>query len=451
MSQIVDLFDHERVLPIQGMGTLLGDPKTTELDGLTGPWSSFAAGAAEVGEASISSIAVAEFEIRVGEDAFVVPIVPWSRLPTQSSGIALQNNTSVRAYRRGDGPDKYILVGRSDAGIPMMQQGSGYDPGAGNHRVSLWITELDGGLIDRMIHGTGQRHLLVMQCDQDAEPADPPHGTDLRYHGQEPIASSLSSGEVWYPSGNRGRSSSVKTWFAFGETVYDNLNGLWRTQSAWHKFDQADRANIRFGRNWDGPWEDGNYVVGAHRYARWRYADGSFAIRYIGTDGGDHHREWVPLTEQYVNASAYRSQPYTARTAFNFDPSEWRWLRWEWEWDGYEGEIASLGTTYQDRVEAVIAAASIVPSVQQTRTTAWATRYHGAVWNLRAQRALEGMQVSRTPAGTLQGGWAGDLRMAVQFETSDPASVAPPITHIRFVERGQGSTSANGWLRTFVL
>lgn len=455
MASIVDLFDHERAIDLNGYGLLLGDPTDVTLDGVTlNNWSAVAT-AGEIGEVGANGTNVAQLTIRAAGTDFIVPATDWYRVAAQSNGAAISvgNGSAVRAYERGGDGSKWLLVGRTDSNIPLVQQGEGFAP-AGAVRVDVIVTEMSGGLVDRMIHGLGQRHLLCMQCDQDARPAAPPHGTDLRYTGVNPIASALSSGEVWYPSGNRGKSSTVKTWFAFGEAVFDDIRGVWVVRDVWRVVDGADANNIAFGRNWDGPWQTSEgYVVGGHHYARVRHADGSFLVRRIGTDGGPLQREWVPLTEQYVNGSAYRAEPYTVRTAFDFDPAEWNLLKFEWEWDetagtDLEGQIAALDPVYQDRIEKIIDARSIVPSVQQTRRNdQFATYYHGAAWRLDFYRST-GMNAIRKDDAPGNSNDVHNFQVAWQFETSG-ATVAPPITHARFISRG--NTTARGWLRTFVL
>ncbi len=446
MTRIIDAFEHERVLPVEGMGLLLGDPTETLLDrSIFGTWATLAT-SQEIGEASVSDPGTVQFYVRVGADRFLVPIVDWARLTAQPTNavISTGNGTAMRAYLEDGGPDTWILVGRSDGNIPLVQHGEDVNP-AGQVTVSILPVTVSGGLLHRMIHGTGQRHLIVMQTDQDARPLAP---VGIRYNGVAPDATDIGGGTVWYPSGSRVRSPTLKTWFAFGEAVYNVLTGIWVVADSWFIFDQGD-PDITFGAHWDGPWQASGYVAGGHHYARFRAADGSWIRRRVGAHPGGTDREWIPLTEQYVNGSGYRAEPYTARTAFDFHPDEWRLLLWQWEWDGDDYVDTIDGRTYRERSEIVVSADSIMGSPEQTRSaTQWATRRAGPVWRLRADRKW-GMQAART-AEFSNGGSATNLHMAVQFESSG-AAVVEPITHIRFVERAANGASAKGWLRSFVL
>ena len=455
MTRIIDLWEHDNAIALEGYGLLLGEPTTVALDGvLASSWDAAFTTAGSIGEVGASGTNVAQLEIELAGTKFVCQVTPWYRLAAQADGATISegNGTAVRAYEEDGDGSVYILVGRTVNNIPLVQKGDGFAP-SGSVRADASIVTMSGGLVDRMVHSLGQRHLLCMQSDQDARPNAPPHGTDLRYTGVNPIASALSSGEVWYPSGNRGKSATVKTWFAFGEAVFDDVRGVWVVRDVWRVVDGADENNILFGKNWDGPWQTGGYVVGGHHYARIRHVDGSFLVRRIGTDGGPLQREWVPLTEQYVDGSAYRAEPYTVRTAFDFDPAEWNLLKFEWEWDetagtDLEGQIASLDPVYQDRVEKIIDARSIVPSVEQARmNNQFATYYHGAAWRLDFFRRT-GLNAIRKNDGPSNSNDVHNFEVSWQFETST-ATVAPPITHARFISRG--NTTARGWLRTFVL
>ena len=446
MGLFNDTFLHKTIWGADGFSPLLGNSERILVDSLTtSSWTDISAVCVDLGETSISDHYSAFLEILVDGKFFVVRRYDWALLTPQSAGAAISegNNTALRAYERDGTVGVYILVGRSEGGIPLIQQGAGINP-TGAVRIELYRTEYDGGWLDFALQTTGQRQLICMQCDQDARPNPPPHGTDLRHNGREPVAAALSTGEVWYPSGRRIRSLTTKTWFAFGEAVYDNLLGVWKVSSAWYLADQSDRLAIQFGRNWDGPWTDSAYVVGAHRYARIRRADSSLTVRFIGVDGSGHSLRWVPLSEQYVDGGAYPYEPYTARLGFNLHPAEWDFLRFEWEWESNSDVVD--GNTYYRRAEKIVSAQSVVGSPQLGRVAATrVTPKFGPTWFIRVT-GWGGMVAERqSHYNTANDGF----NALVQFESSDTTE-SEPITHIRFIERGTGQLSAAGWLRTFV-
>lgn len=447
MGRIVDLFEHERTIPLDGMGLLLGDP--TGQDHASETFASWAdlATAQEVGSEGVNDLAVVEIVVRYGARDFLVPVVEWSRLVAQPEGadIITGNDTALEAFEVDGNGETYLLVGRSDENRVMVKQGAGLNP-AGQVTLTIRTRTVSGGILNRMIHGVGQRHFLALQADQDARPT-PSDG--LRYNGINVGAAVNSDGVTWYPSGDRPRSTTVKTWFEFGESSFDPLTGIWDVSDNWIVVDGSQSSHINFSANWDGPWSS-PYDSATHKYARIRLADGSLIVRRVGISGGPINRQWIPLTEQYVDGSAYRASPYTARTAFDFTPSEFRLLRWEWEWAGASYDDVIDGETYRQRVEKIVSAQSIVGSPEQTRSSVqWATRRFGPVWSLRANRE-RGLDASRTTAMWGNGANSNDVRMAVQFESSDAADVTP-ITHIRFIERAAGSQSVTGWLRSYVL
>ena len=446
MSQFEQIFDHERLLGLSALGLLVGDEITTLTDSVTvSSWAGLAA-SVEVGEVSLGDTNISQFLIEVDGRMFLVPIYDWSILVPQPAGsnISTGNGTALTAYEVGAPPNVNILVGKSDGNIPLMQAGAGLNP-SGSVQIRLHSVTTSGGLLDRLLATTGQRQLICMQCDQNARPAPPPHGSDLRHNGKQPAAAALSTGEVWWPAGQRSRSLTVRTWFAFGEAVYDNLLGIWKVGAAWYVVDQSDRANIQFARNWDDLWGGSDYVVGGHYYARLRRPDGSYIIRFIGVDGGGHTRRWVPLTEQYVNGSAYPYEPYVVRTAFDFHPSEWNFLLWEWEWESNSDVVD--GVTYYRKAEQVVRAQSVVGSPERVRSARTRTiPKFGPTWFVRVNGAQAMMVARQSHYNTANDGW----NALVQFESSSSTDGAP-ITHLRFIERGSSLLSTTGWLRTRVI
>ena len=447
MSIITQIFEHKRPIALGGMGSLIGDIERGQIDVVTtNAWVDIASASIEIGETSLANINIAEFDIVLDGKTFIVPIYDWTALTPQSSGTAIStgNSTALRAYERDGNAGVYILIGRSDGNIPLIQQGEGLNP-SGNVRIELYTTETTGGLIDRLINGTGQRQLIVMQCDQDARPNPPPHGTDLRHNGKEPVAATLSTGEVWWPSGNRIRSLTTKTWFAFGEAVYDNLQGIWRVVAAWYILDQSDRTNIQFSRNWFGPWGTGDYVAGADNYARIRRSDGSYIVRHIGVDGAGNDKRLIPLTEQYIDGSSQAYEPYTVRTNFDLHPSEWDFMVFEWSWANASSDVD--GITYYRKVSAEIPAADIIGSPMQTRTATSRIAGNSAnSWTIVANSNSGMHAIRQAPLPT---GLTG-MAFSFQFESSD-SSDHEPITHIRLLERQSSSLSTTGWFRTYVI
>ena len=443
---ITDIFEHKRRIPPGGMGSLIGDIERGLFDVVTtSAWSDIASESIDVGESAIDNLNAIELDIEIDGKIFIVPIYEWTSLTPQSAGdtISTGNNTALQAHEQDGTAGVYILVGRSEGNIPLIQQGAGFNP-TGAVRIELNTTVAKGGIIDRLLEGTGQRQLIVMQCDQDAEPAPPPHGTDLRHNGKQPTAAVLSTGEVWWPAGNRTRSLTVKTWFAFGEAVYNTLLGIWEVTAAWYIVDQSDRVNVRFGRNWDGLWGAGDYVTGSDRYARIRRADGSHIVRYIGVDGAGHDKRWIPLTEQTIDGSSAAYEPYAVRTNFEFHPDEWDLIRFEWEWTASSEEVD--GVTYYRKVSDIIPASDIVGSPQQPRSAASRVAGNNANSWMLVANSNTGMHAIRQAGFT--GGLVG-MVIALQFESSS-ATDHEPITHIRLLERASSQLSVTGILRTYV-
>ena len=439
-------WEHKDEAELDFFSGLLGEITVTLHDRITlSSWGSIASQATDVGGTAVTNTNILQLRLVLAGKTFIVPIYPWSTLVPQPADQAIStgNRTAMKCYEADGDVDTYILVGRSDRNIPLLQQGAGLNP-SGSVPVDLHVCVHDGGPIDRLIESTGQRQLICMQCDQDARPNPPPHGTDLRHNGREPAASALSTGEVWWPSGSRQRSFTTKTWFAFGEAVYDNLQGIWRVDAAWYVVDSADRVNIQFAGNWDGPWGTDDYITGYDRYARLRRADWSYIIRFIGTDGAGHDKRWIPLTEQFVSANDYGYSPYTARCNFELHPDEWDHLRFEWEWESISSDLG--GVTYHRKASCIVPASDIVGSVQTARDRRNRTPGSNATsWFMVANQA-EGMHAIRQAAFSDS---YGGIALAVQFESSSTTDNAP-ISHIVMLQRGNTHLNTEGTLRTYV-
>ena len=439
------LFVHKDPTTLNYLSAYFGVTDETIHDAITlSAWSSIATTASDIGNTAVTNTHIVQLRLKLDNKTFIIPIYQWSTLIPQAADTAIStgNGTAIRCYEEDGNEGIYVLVGRSDRNVPLLQQGAGLNP-SGSVRVELYVVERTGGPIDRLLESTGQRQLIAMQCDQDARPNPPPHGTDLRHNGRDPAASTLSTGEVWWPSGNRIRSLTTKTWFAFGEAVYNNLIGIWEVVAAWYILDSSDRTNIQFARNWNGPWGTDDYIVGQDRYARIRRSDGSYIVRFIGTDGAGHDNRWIPLTEQYINNAHYGYEPFAVRTNFEFHPSEWNHLRFEWSWEDSSDDID--GVTYYRKVSTIVPASDIVGSPMKARTaTSRITSSNATSWTLVAN-SEDGMHAIRQagfPSGLT--GWTATL----QYESSS-TSEHEPITHIRIIDRGTLST--NGWLRTYVI
>ena len=441
------IFEHKDPTTLDFFSGLLGDITVTLHDRITmSSWASIASQATDVGGTSVTNTNILQLRLVLAGKTFIVPIYPWATLIPQPADQAIStgNRTAIKCYEADGGVGTYILVGRSDRNIPLLQQGAGLNP-SGSVPVELHVCVHEGGPIDRLLESTGQRQLICMQCDQDARPNPPPHGTDLRHNGREPASSSLSTGEVWWPSGSRQRSFTTKTWFAFGEAVYDNLQGIWRVDAAWYVVDSADRVNVQFARNFDGPWGTDDYIVGQDRYARIRRVDGSLIVRYIGTDGAGHNGQWVPLSEQYISANDYGYTPYTARLNFEFHPNEWDMMLLEWEWESSSSDVGSV--TYYRKVSDIIPARDIVGSVQTARDRATRTAGNQATSWFVLANSETGMHAIR------QAGFSDNLAgiaLAFQFESSDTTD-NEPIDHIVILQRGNTHLSTTGWFRTRVI
>ena len=440
------IFEHKDPTTLDFFSGLLGDITVTLHDRITmSSWASVASQATDVGGTSVTNTNILQLRLVLAGKTFVVPIYPWATLIPQPADQAISegNRTAIRCYEADGDVGTYILVGRSDRNIPLLQQGAGLNP-SGSVPVELHVCVHEGGPIDRLLESTGQRQLICMQCDQDARPNPPPHGTDLRHNGREPAASSLSTGEVWWPSGSRQRSFTTKTWFSFGEAVYDNLQGIWRVDAAWYVVDSADRVNVQFARNFDGPWGTDDYIVGQDRYARIRRVDGSYIVRFIGTDGAGHDHRWIPLTEQFVSANDYGYSPYTARCNFEFHPAEWEDLRWEWEWESISTDLG--GVTYHRNVSCVVPASKIIGSVQTARDKRNRTPGSNATSWFMVSNQAEGMHAIRQAAFSDS---YGGIALAAQFESSSTTENSP-ITHIVMLQRGNTHLNTEGTLRTYV-
>ena len=441
------LFVHKDPTTLDFLSAYFGETTSTIHDAITlSTWASIATTASDIGNTAVTNTNIVQIRLLLDGKTFIVPIYQWSTLTPQAADTAIStgNGTAIRCYEEDGNVGTYVLVGRSDRNVPLLQQGEGLNP-SGTVRVELYVVERQGGPIDRLLESTGQRQLIAMQCDQDARPNPPPHGTDLRHNGRQPVAATLSTGEVWWPSGNRIRSLTTKTWFAFGEAVYDNLQGIWRVVAAWYIMDSSDRTNIQFARNWDGPWGTDDYIVGQDRYARIRRVDGSYIIRFIGVDGTGHDKRLIPLTEQYIDGSAALYEPYTVRTNFDLHPSEWDFIVMEWSWASSNSDVD--GVTYYRKITTVVPTRDIIGSPMQTRSSASRTAGNSAnSWQVVANSET-GMYAIRQ-AG-LNRGLTG-MVFAMQFESSD-ASDHEPITHLRLLERGSNSLSTLGWFRTYVI
>ena len=441
------LFVHKDPTTLDFLSAYFGVTEATIHDAITlSAWSSIATTASDIGNTAVTNTNIVQIRLLLDSKTFVVPIYQWSTITPQAADTAIStgNGTAIRCYEEDGNEGTYVLVGRSDRNVPLLQQGAGLNP-SGAVRVELYVVERQGGPIDRLLESTGQRQLICMQCDQDARPNPPPHGTDLRHNGREPVASTLSTGEVWWPSGNRIRSLTTKTWFAFGEAVYNNLLGIWEVTAAWYIVDSSDRTNIQFARNWDGPWGTDDYIVGQDRYARIRRIDGSYIVRFIGTDGAGHDKEWVPLSEQYISGNDYGYTPYTARLNFEFHPSEWQHLRFEWSWESSTSVLD--GVTYYRKASCIIPASDIVGSVQTARNRAARTAGSNATTWFMVVNQGEGMHAIRQSG--FSDSFAG-IALAVQFESSSTTD-NDPITHIVMLQRGNTHLYETGWLRTYVL
>ena len=449
MSVQDKLFVHKDATTLDFMSAYFGETSIPSLphDAITlSAWSSIATTASDIGNTAVTNTHIVQLQLNLAGRTFIVPIQQWSTLVPQAADTAIStgNNTAMRCYEQDGQVGTYILVGRSDRNVPLLQQGEGLNP-SGSVRVELYVVERGRGPIDRLLESTGQRQLICMQCDQDARPNPPPHGTDLRHNGRDPAAATLSTGEVWWPSGNRIRSLSTKTWFAFGEAVYNNLIGIWEVTAAWYVVDSSDRVNVQFARNWDGPFGTDDYIVGQDRYARIRRVDGSLIVRFIGTDGAGHEKRWIPLSEQYISANDYGYTPYTARLNFEFHPEEWNHVLLEWEWEGSSSDINSV--TYYRKASYIIPAEDIVGSVQTARDRTTRTAGNQATSWFVLVNSETGMHAIR------QAGFSDNLTgiaLAFQFESSSTTDNTP-IDHIVMLQRGNTHLSTTGWFRTRVL
>ena len=449
MAQLRDIFEHERLIPLETQGALLGDTSIYLLGSGTASSISDLGSAFRPTDIPIDVDSVDELTLRLTDAVgdFTVPMFNWTSLDGADPGDTLSEaqGTGIRAYAAGSSSE-WVLVGRTEGNQVLVQAGTYTHSSSVN--VAVHTKQLLGGLLDFRLRASVGRRRVCMVARSPTRPETP--GSAPHDNGRT-LRQVTVSGVTWYQAGRAVPGGTAQLWLAFGESVYDSVRGQWAVQSTWLLVNTSNTAYaIEYGPAWTGPFVAETFSPAVHRYASLRTPDGHSIVRRIGNDRSSENRDWALLSETYVGGSNYRAEPYLKRTFFDFYPEDFRILRWEWEWDDLQTSEVN-GVTYRDRVDRMVAATSVVASPEMVRNRAvWVpTRARGAVWSLRAVRNQE-LRAARTPLIATGGSSSADYKILVQFET-DESTGALPIKFIRFVEIVNGGQNVRGWLRTWVL
>ena len=376
--------------------------------------------------------------ITVPNHEFDLPVYLWTALRSASAGNTLSESqgTGQRVY--SDDGSVWILVGRTTGNHVLVQTGTYTYTSGTAFSVGILTTEFQGGLLDHRLDAVGARRSIVMEAFNSSRPGLPVGVHDT---GRS-VFSVTVNGVTWNQAGKFLLTGSTTRWFAFGESVYEPLQGRWIVEDSWQIVNGGQAANIQFGGSWVGPWIDPPYVFGTHIFARVRRPDGTFVVYSIKPSPRPLEREWKLLSQTYVGGSPYRATPYTTTLAFDFVPSEWKLMKVEWEWEDFTstaGRDKTFG--FLDPSDIIVAPIGVRSSVQ------FEPRLAGQTWTLSCRRN-DGISLARS-SDSIESGHTENLTAMIQFESD--ANGGPPATVVRFIERGGGCARVDGWLRLWVL